>query len=270
VSITEALLESLRGDAPVRQAVVGAFWTAVALETDPPRCGLASTLRPDSHPGGPPVPRAGSLHELGGRELAGWLRSGSTLKASIGMAAFNALLVVDEAPCVEVNAEELIRDRGAGRRVAIVGHFPFVSRVRQIAAHCDVLELNPRAGELPAERATDVLPKAEVVALTGTALINHTFDALISLCAPEAYVVLLGGSAPLTPLLFDYGVDAVGGTWVVDSAAALRTVGQGATFPQIQGKRLLVMAREGVQEGNTGGQVATVARPTLQPYRGGA
>jgi uncharacterized protein (DUF4213/DUF364 family) len=89
-----------------------------------------------------------------------------------------------------------------------------------------------------------VLPRADVVALTGTSLINHTFDDLIGLCRPGAFVILLGGSAPLTPVLFDRGVDAVSGTRVVDVPAALQTVGQGATFRQIAGRRLLTMMRE--------------------------
>jgi uncharacterized protein (DUF4213/DUF364 family) len=269
VSITEALLADLRTDAPVRQVVVGAFWTAVVVETNPPRCGLASTMRPDTHPGGPPVPRAGSLLGLSGLELARWLRSASTLEASIGMAALNALLEVDESACTEVNAEEIIRERGAGRRVAIVGHFPFVERVRQVAAVCDVLELHPRAGDLPAHRAPDVLPKADVVALTGTSLVNHTFDSLIGLCSSDAYVILLGGSAPLTPVLFDHGVDVIAGTWVVDGPAALRAVGQGATFRQIRGKRLLVMMRQGTARDDSGVLASSASQPTTQSYRGG-
>lgn len=244
MSIIESLLDSLPTDAPVRQAVVGAFWTAVVLDTDPPRCGLASTLRPATHPSGPPVAQAGGLLERTGRELAGWLRSSSTLEASIGMAAFNALLEVDEAACTEVNAEKVILERGTGRRVAIVGHFPFVERVRQAAAECWVVELHPHPGDVPAERAGEVLPQADVVALTGTSLINHTFDGLIRLCRPDAFVILLGGSAPLSAVLFDYRVDAVAGTLVVDVPAALRAVSQGATFRQIPGKRLLTMMRK--------------------------
>jgi len=116
----ESLLSSLQADAPVGQVLVGAFWTAVALDTHPPRCGLASTLRGETHAAGPPVPRAGRLLEHSGQELAGWLRSSSTLEASIGMAAFNALLEVNEAACTEVNAEEVILERGAGRRVVDV------------------------------------------------------------------------------------------------------------------------------------------------------
>lgn len=245
--VIEALLHSVQDDAPVQQVVVGAFWTAVALETDPPCCGLASTMRPASHPGGPPVPDAGRLLERSGRELAAWLHSSSTLEASIGMAAFNALLQAnpfDESVCVEVNAAEVIVERGSGRRVAIVGHFPFVERVRQAAGECWVLEMHPQPGDLPAERAAEVLPQADVIALTGTSLTNHTFDDLVGLCRPDAFVVLLGGSAPLSPVLFDHRVDVVAGTLVVDVPAALRTVGQGATFPQIGGKRLLTMMRE--------------------------
>ncbi len=260
MNIIEALLGSLRADTPVRQVLVGSFWTAVVLDSDPPRCGLASTLRPVTHPGGPPVPHAGRLLERSGRELAALLRSSSTLEASIGMAAFNALLEpcpelalsaaeglaegVDEVTCTEVNAEKVILERGTGRRVVIVGHFPFVERVRRAAAECWVVELHPRPGDVPAERAAEVLPQADVVALTGTSLINHTFDDLIRLCRPDAFVILLGGSAPLSPVLFDYHVDAVAGTLVVDVPAALRAVSQGATFRQIPGKRLLTMMRE--------------------------
>ncbi|MBL7065519.1 MAG: DUF364 domain-containing protein [Anaerolineae bacterium] len=244
MNTTDVLLASLHADAPVRQVLVGSFWTAVVLNTDPPRCGLASTVRPSTHPGSPPAPHAGRFLERGGRELAELLRSSSSLEASIGMAAFNALLDVDEGKCTEVNAREVILEQGTGRRVAIMGHFPFVERVRQAAAECWVLELRPRPGDLPAGRAAEVLPQADVVALTGTSLINHTFDDLVGLCRPDAFVILLGGSAPLTPVLFDRGVDAISGTRVVDVPAALQAVGQGATYRQIPGKRLLTMTRE--------------------------
>jgi hypothetical protein len=176
--------------------------------------------------------------------LAELLHSNSAVEASIGMAALNALLHVDEEICTEINAREVILERGAGRRVAVVGHFPFVQQVRQAAAECWVLELYPRPGDLSADQATEVLPQADVIALTGTSLINHTFDHLIGLCRPEAFIILLGGSAPLTPVLFDRGVDAISGTRVVDVPAVLKAVGQGATFRQIPGKRLLTMMRE--------------------------
>lgn len=243
MNTTDVLLSSLQADALVHQVLVGAFWAVVVLESTPVRCGLASTVRPSAHPGSPPVPRAGRLLERSGRELAELLRSPSCLEASVGMAALNALLDVDEGRCTEVNAREVILERGTGKRVAIVGHFPFVGLVRQSASACWVLELHPRPGDLPAQRATEVLPQADVIALTATSLINHTFDDLIPLHRPDAFVILLGGSAPLTPVLFDRGVDAISGTRLTDVPAALQAVGQGATFRQIPGRRLLTMVR---------------------------
>ena len=106
----------------------------MVLDTDPPRCGLVSTLRPVTHPGGPPVPSAGRLLERSGRELAGLLHSSSTLETSIGMAVFNALLEVDEETSIEINAEDVIPAKRTGQRIAIVGHFPFIEQVRRAIA----------------------------------------------------------------------------------------------------------------------------------------
>ena len=246
MSITEDLLDSLHTDVPVRQVLVGAFWTAVVLDTEPPRSGLASTLRGATHDEGPPVDQAGRLLEYTARDLAGWLTSSSTLEASIGMAALNALLEVDQAAYTEINAEDVILAQGTGRRVAIVGHFPFTERVRRAAAECWVVELHPRPGDVPADQASEVIPRADVVALTGTSLINHTFDDLVHLCRPDTFVLVLGPSAPLSPVVFEWGVHGVSGTLVVEPDRVLRSVGQGATFRQIKrggGLRLLTRLR---------------------------
>jgi uncharacterized protein (DUF4213/DUF364 family) len=243
----DRLLDSLQTDAPVRQILVGAFWTAVVLDTDPPRCGLASTLHAEGSGPWPPVVDAGRLLGRSGRELADLLRSERILEASIGMAAVNALLEIDEAPLTELNAEEVVLERGAGKRVAIVGHFPFIDRARAVAADCWVLERDPGPGDLPASHADEVLPQADVVALTGTSLLNHTFDDLMALCRPDAFVLLLGPSVPLTPLIFDLGVKALSGTRVDDPELVLRSVSQGATFRQIKkagGLRLLTWMKK--------------------------
>lgn len=247
MNIIESLLATVRTDAPIRQVLVGALWTGVVLDTDPPRCGLASTLQSghDTHQAGPPVSEAGQLLARSGRELAEWLLSSSQLEASIGMAALNALIDVDEGSCADINAEKVIRQRGGGKRVAIVGHFPFVERVRRVAAECHVLELHPRPGDVPADRAADVLPQADVVAITGTSLINHTFERLIRLCRPDSFVLVLGASAPLSPVMLEVGADAVSGTVVTDPGVVMRSVAQGATFRQIKragGLRLLTLS----------------------------
>ena len=246
------LLLALPDDVPVLRVCIGAFLTAVVVDRGGYlRCGLASAMRRDNHQevGPSPVAEAGRLHRRSGRELAELLLSESTLEASIGMAAVNALLPVDENACSELNAEEMIVERGAGRRVAVVGHFPFMPRLREVVSELWILEQRPKPGDLPAEDAAKVIPQADVVAITGTSLLNHTFEGLVRLCRPGAFVLILGPSTPLSPLLFHYGVHALSGTVVDDVETVLRYVEQGATFRQLHhhGVRLLTMCREGAR-----------------------
>ena len=122
--------------------------------------------------------------------------------ASVGMAAVNALLPRNYQFTGEANAEQLIFQHGLGKRVALVGHFPFVPHLREQLNHLDVLELDPQPGDLPASKAPDVLPGADMVAITAMTLLNGTLESMLALCSPGAFVILLGPSAPLTPLMF--------------------------------------------------------------------
>ncbi len=239
------LLESATLDGPVSDVRAGTHWTLVAAETQRgQRAGLASTqIAHDLEHGHPAVRDAGQLIGRRARNLAGWVLSDSVTERSIGFAALNALIEVDEARCKPLNAEELIIERGQGRHVAIVGHFPFTERVRAAVGRLSVLEINPQPGDLPASAAPEVIPQADVVAVTGMTLVNGTFESLAALTGPDAFVLLLGATTPLTPALFDYGVDAISGTIVDDIALAATAVSQGANFRQIKGKRLVTMLR---------------------------
>ena len=241
MKILEDLIASLREDAPVREVLVGPFWTAVWSRA----CGLASTVMPEEHEHGATF--VGGSGELAGSSALGLCHlafSDSMLEAGIGMAAINSLLDVDEKRCEELNAGQLLIERGQGKRVALVGHFPFVSALREAAARLWVLELRPRPGDVGAEEAQAAVPEADIVAITGSAFINHTVERLLSLCQPESFVVVLGPTTPLSPVLFDYGVDVISGTRVVDPELALRCLSEGATFRQIRGIRLLTMERQ--------------------------
>lgn len=228
-------------DAPPRAVCVGAFWTVVWADQG---CGLAATQRDESLPHGRPVVRwAGHLLEHSVAELAGLVLSESLTEAALGMAAVNALVEVDLERCTQENAAELIARHGAGRDVVVVGHFPFVERLRSQVGSLQVLELRPRPGDLDASRAEEVLPEADLVAVTGTTLLNKTFDGLRRLWRPDAFVVLLGPTTPLSPVLFDYGVDVLAGTVVTDPPVALRHAAEGCIFRQMRGVRLVTLSR---------------------------
>lgn len=243
MSLLDRLLAAVSVDAPVRSLLVGAHWTAVCSRG----CGLAATMMPGGPHGHGVVREVGRLHRKSARELAEFARSDNLLEASIGVAALNSLLEVDERAVEDINAAQVLVDRGRGKGVALVGRFPFLPDLRRAASRLWVLEQSPLGDELPAEAAADVLPQAEVVAITGTALINHTLDDLLRLCRQEALVMVLGPSTPLSPVLFDHGVSILSGVIVVDEAAALRTISQGATLPQVDGVRLVTWIAAGVR-----------------------
>jgi uncharacterized protein len=56
---------------------------------------------------------------------------------------------------------------------------------------------------------------------------------------------MVGDTAPLSPVLFEFGMDAISGTRVVDPEWVLRYVSQGASFKQIKkGIRLLTLLKD--------------------------
>ncbi len=234
----------------IRDILIGLHWTAVVAEVkSSQRCGLASTVSGDHHHHDEPdVLEAGRLQERPAKELATLAGSSRPLVAGIGVAAINALLPPRPESWVELNAEEVIISYGAGKRVALVGHFPFVPRLRGKVGELSVLEQNPRPGDLPASAAPEVLSRADVVALTSMTILNHTLPDLLAYCAPEAMVILLGPSTPLSPVLFDYGVDILCGSLVTAIEPVMRVISQGGNFRQVHraGVRTVTMPRSGL------------------------
>lgn len=234
------LLSTLNYEAPVRDIRQGKFQTAVLTRN----CGLAATPHdPGPHHDKTPVREAGILIEKNALALAQMAESPSPLEAAIGMATINSLIEIEEQRCVELNASDLLAEKGRGKKIALVGHFPFVFRLHQAAKALWVIERQPQPGDFAEDQAEKLIPIAEVVGITGTAFTNHTIEHLLELCAPQAYVIILGGTTPLSPVLFNYGIDAISGTQVTDPEMVLRCISQGATFQQIKGIRLLTMMR---------------------------
>jgi uncharacterized protein (DUF4213/DUF364 family) len=240
MKILNDLIASLNLHAEVRDIRLGVFQTGVLTR----HCGLASTLPRDALRQEPPMVREpGSLLDKSVSELAKMAYSESILEAAVGMATINSLIDIDMEDCLELNAGELIAEKGEGKKVAIVGHFPFIPRLRKQVHNLWVIEKNPREGDYTESEAEDLIPQSDVVGITGTALTNHTLDYLLQLCSSQAYVVLLGDTAPFSPIMFDYGVNAISGTQVIDANLALNCVSQGANFRQIKGIRRLTMMR---------------------------
>lgn len=238
MKILDDLIATLEYDGVIREVHSCAFWTAVVSKN----CGLSSTFRGD-HPHHGTVREAGGLRGKPALEIAGYAKSDNLLEASIGMATVNSLIDIDQTRCVTENALDILMAKGRGKNVAVVGHFPWVPKLKDVAKELWILEQRPQTGDLPAAAADKVLPQADVVAITGTSFINHTLERLLEL-SRDSFVVLVGPTSPLSPILFDWGIDVISGTIVDEPDTVIRSISEGAIFRRVKGIRMVNMVRE--------------------------
>lgn len=232
-SVLTNIIDSLsEAETQVKRVVSGAFWTFVESRNG----GISTTYRPTgchSKPGGVVVRDCGRLTEKTTSDLAKYALSSDTLEASIGLAAINSAIEVDISRCVERNASEVLCEEGKGGRVGIIGAFPFISEVRIQVGEVKVFDLNSRPDTRPLAEMADWLPTCDAVCLSGTTLINKTFDDLMKRCA-NSCVVLTGPTAPLHPALLECGVDYICGSRVSDPELAAKLAMEGGTFRQFK------------------------------------
>lgn len=233
------LINSIEKDAPVRNVLIGAHWTAVSSR----RCGMASTIMSPKPHGEELVRDAGVLHLKSAKELAQYALSTNPLEASIGLAAINSLLEIPQNNLTRINAFKVVAEKGAGKHVAIFGHFPYLRDIKATASQVSVFELYPSGDELNLDQVPSVLPNADVVAITSTSIINHTLESILPHLCKDAYAVLVGPSTPLCPLLFEHGFSLLAGVQIVDEDKLFQTIGQAAIFRQVQGAELITIAK---------------------------
>lgn len=248
-SLFSRLLSSLP-EGKILDVHMGLYWTAVLAEVNgEPRCGLAATLGDDSHhyTSDPAVARAGHLTELSARQLAEYVHSSHPPEVSLGLAAVNALIPPRPDLWSDLHSKEVLTRLGRDKTVVMVGHFPYVPELRPKVGHLLVLEQNPQdAEDIPAARAPEIIPQADVLAITAMTLLNRTFDDLIALRRPDVPMVIVGPTTPLTPILFEMGAVILSGAVVERPKAVIRALKEGANFHQLRpmGVRLVSMTAD--------------------------
>ncbi len=241
MSIYDDLLNMM--DDGIAERVLSGFF--ITLVRSGQRCGLSTTQYPEGE-----VHAARAVHDAGdlaGRSLsslAGLVFSDKPMERSLGMAALNAGLSVEGLTYSEADSVELLARKSEGKSLAVVGHFAFVRRLARTARSLSVLELKPKEGDIPADRASEVIPSADVVAITGSSFSNGTVEGLLEL-ARDKWVMVLGPTTPLSPVLFDYGADAVAGSVVTDKEQVFCEAGEGAIFRQLSGIKKVLAVKHG-------------------------
>ncbi len=125
----------------------------------------------------------------------------------------------------------------------MVGAFvPFIKKLKGQVRQLWVLEKNPRALKAdeiafyrPAEEAPEVLTEADVVVISGSALVHHSLDDLLSLCASAREVIMAGPTASMYPdPLFKRGVTVLGGIAIRDGEEMVRLVAEGGSVTSLE------------------------------------
>jgi len=236
------LLERLISDIEefdVEEVIIGVHSVLVKTQE---LCGIASTIKYCGQ--GINVNKAGQLEELNLKELAKYALSDNLLEASIGMAAINCGLSKTVVKYHAVNAKKIISEKAKNKVLGIIGHFPFLDDQQSQYKECYIFEKQPKPGDLKESDIPVFLPRVDVAAITGTSITNHTFDGIRENLPKVSYNIILGPSTPLSPILFEYGMDMVSGTRVTDYDIAKKYVLQATPTRYLQGIEMISLFKE--------------------------
>jgi len=237
--IIEELLTSLQNSVPnvdeikVNRVCIGLGYTGVQLSTR--HVGLCYTLQSEIARHCCQISeRAGTLAGSAVLEIANLAKSWDVSESVVGVATLNALSQVviekdrDKYSIFEGNLIDSIK-MGKGDTVALVGNIrPLVPIIRSKAKHLYILERNPmlrEEGVLPDFACEEILPQADVIIITGSALANGTIDHVLDLSKEAKEVGLVGASASVLPdPLFDHGVTIIGAVKILNAEKVLQII----------------------------------------------
>ena len=153
-------------------------------------------------------------------QAAEGIKSWNFAEASLALAAVNSALNTEERVRA-LHAEDSM-DRYytqgldfKGKTVGLIGHLNGPPEMRREAKEVYIIEKSPQEGDYPDSACDWLLPRCDIVIITGSSLINKTLPHLLDLCR-GAYTILTGPSVPLCPALLEQGIDRIAGMVVTD------------------------------------------------------
>ncbi len=210
MGLTEDILSEV-DTKPIDDIRIGIKYTGVIVDN---RVGVGRTIYDQCET---PL----KVGNLIGTKAADLICSEKTIEASIGCAAINAQLTpggkIDKGNIFE----RIIKMAEDFKTIGVVGRFPFVNK---ITGNVYVFEKNPIPGCLPASKADELLPKCDLVVITGSAFVNKSLEHLLEISG--GYTMVIGPSTPLSAVLFEFGADLLAGIHC-ENRSVLDVVGQG-------------------------------------------
>ena len=254
--VIDETIDLIKGKSPtplqeirIHDLVVGIFFTGVKLSTG--HAGVAFTpigeipeavCCPTS---AARMPQAGSLEGSPVSEIIRYSLDSNVLKSAIGVATLNALsAIVFESE----NGKEYEKVKDADgfdllniqpyETVSLIGAFgPYIKRLKTMGNPFFIIEKNPQTLRLdemkhfkPESEMRDALEKSSVVIMTGTAIVNHTIDVILSLLRNGIRAGIVGPTASMIPdAFFRKGVRIMAGVQISNPDLMMKILKQGGS-----------------------------------------
>ena len=208
-------------EARMENLVIGVFFTGVKLSTGHSGVAFAPI---GEIPGAVCCPttaaRMPQAGELGGKpafEILSYSLDKNVLKSAIGIATLNALsqaiLQMDVRAAYDIVKEtdgfDLLKIR-PNETVSFIGAFgPDIRRLQTMGNRFFIIEKNTqtlRPDEMkyfkPEAEMTSAIEESHAVIMTGTSIVNHTIDSILSRLSGKQRTAVIGPSASMLPDAF--------------------------------------------------------------------
>lgn len=149
----------------------------------------------------------------------------STLKVAVLNAISSTIISKGKYKIIEDADPIDMIDLHSNKTITMVGAFnTYIRKIPAETNRLHVLELNENALAngfekyyVPADEYKSVLPKSDIVIITGLTLVNSTIDNLLTAISPGTQVIVTGPSSSLIPdILFQNKVNIIGSTRIVN------------------------------------------------------
>ena len=236
-------------DIYIDDLVIGIFFTGVKLSTG--HGGVAFTPMGEIPEAvccpatAARMPQAGNLDGSPVSEILKYTLDNNILKSAIGVATLNALFQLfiesengreyeiikgkDGFDLLEIQPEET---------VTLIGAFgPYIRRLKRMGNPLYIVEKDSRAlrtDELkyfkPESEIPSLLKKSDAIIITGTAIVNHTIDPILSFITNGKRTAIIGPTASMAPdAFFKRGINVMAGVRILDPDSMIKILKQGGS-----------------------------------------
>ena len=228
MDIYEDLISTVKDDfdTNVTNLSISIRWIAVITK----KLGISITYDNEKHMTG--IEDAGYFKGKKAFELLEYLKTFDTLNVGIGLATLNSLIKIPEK-YEQFNVFDYLLEKSKDKKILFIGHFEDIEKLKGIAKEIVIIERKPKGGDYLDTFQEYLIPESDIVAITGSTFANKSIKRILEL-SKDKYTIVFGPSTPLSEVLFDYGVDMIGGIVVKDDNKVFDIISQGGSLEKFK------------------------------------